>query len=229
MCLGDLLTYGFQPNEVIQEIVDFSNTVNCIFIKGNHDQFYFDLQANKAVLNYNMPEFVRESVEWTLSELDYNLADIFKWNESFVYEKIFFAHANAFEYGDWRYLNDLFFIKQNAIRINELNCQVGFFGHTHRQKNYKMNNSRIVSECFEKEIGILNDELYILNPGSVGQPRGTFPGLAIIDFNDDFNEITVNFLDIDVDVDMVVRDIDLSFFSDMTKKKLKSYWEGLWQ
>ena len=42
--LGDLLTYGAEPNKTINLLKSFSKENECVFIKGNHDQFYFDIE-----------------------------------------------------------------------------------------------------------------------------------------------------------------------------------------
>ena len=42
--LGDILTYGCQPLEVLSMLDKYRSENEVIFIKGNHDQFYFDLQ-----------------------------------------------------------------------------------------------------------------------------------------------------------------------------------------
>ena len=57
-----LLTYGAEPNETINLLKSFSKDNECVFIKGNHDQFYFDIENGLDPFKYNMPKFVKESI-----------------------------------------------------------------------------------------------------------------------------------------------------------------------
>ena len=56
--LGDILTYGCQPLEVLQMLQNYKRKYPAIFIKGNHDQIYFDLQSNADKSSYKFPKFV---------------------------------------------------------------------------------------------------------------------------------------------------------------------------
>ena len=60
--LGDILTYGCEPLEVLDVLNTYKESNHCIFIKGNHDQFYFDLESGKKSFAYSIPEFVSESI-----------------------------------------------------------------------------------------------------------------------------------------------------------------------
>ena len=110
--LGDILTYGCQPLEVLHMLCNYKRKYPAIFIKGNHDQIYFDLQSNADKLNYKFPKFVDESVKWTLEKISQiSLKDLFFWHDSYYIGNVYFSHANPFFYGDWRYLEN----NQNLI------------------------------------------------------------------------------------------------------------------
>ena len=68
--LGDLLTYGCEPLDVLDVLNTYKESNQCVFIKGNHDQFYFDLESGKKSFEYSIPEFVSESIFWTVNELN---------------------------------------------------------------------------------------------------------------------------------------------------------------
>ena len=83
--MGDILSYGCQPFEVIEILTKYCSSEPSVFIKGNHDQFYFDLQAGVKNLQYNLPKFVQESVEWTFNLINtIPLNKIFKWYENYT-------------------------------------------------------------------------------------------------------------------------------------------------
>jgi len=80
--LGDLLTYGCQPVEVVNELLAYASESTSIFVKGNHDQFYFDFLHTDNIFSYKVPDFVKESVSWTnkqLKQFDVNLEELFPW------------------------------------------------------------------------------------------------------------------------------------------------------
>lgn len=99
------------------------------------------------------------------------------YNSNAPYEKIieiekiriFITHGHKYNvyYGHTDILN----------RAKELSCHIAIHGHTHRY------------------IDILEDDIRILNPGSVSMPRDNNPGFLIIDIEDgvfDISRITTN-------------------------------------
>ena len=61
ICLGDILTYGTQPNEVIDELLQYQKMNDLIMIKGNHEEFYFS-SSKLSQQDYSLPDFVEESI-----------------------------------------------------------------------------------------------------------------------------------------------------------------------
>ena len=89
--LGDILTYGCQPREVLSILNEYKRENSAIFIKGNHDQFYFDLQSGIKKSSYKLPKFVDESVNWTLKKISpLLLKDIFTWHDSYRIGDVYF-------------------------------------------------------------------------------------------------------------------------------------------
>ncbi len=223
--LGDLLTYGTQPNEVIELLMEFSNMIECIFIKGNHEEFYFDIENNINPIKYKMPEFVQESIFWTNRKLKYKLSEIFDWNDNYIINNIYFAHANPFEYGDWTYMNKEEDILRAAITLNDRNMNIGIFGHTHRNKNYLMNSESSSCElCIDNNFNLINNtNKLILNIGSLGQPRGSSPNIMIVNIeNNIFNYINIQ---LNVNNKLIIDETVKTTLSMETKNKLNSFWE----
>ncbi len=222
--LGDLLTYGTQPNEVIELLLDFKSKIKCIFIKGNHEEFYFDISKEIDPIKYKIPQFVKESIFWTEDKLKYNLYKTFEWHNNFIIDKIYFAHANPFDYPNWIYMNKEKDIKNAALSLNDKNMNVGIFGHTHRNKGYVV--SENLTDCkvdINKEFKLNQKELLILNSGSIGQPRGSFANFMIIDILDNI----VKYSDIKVNIDnkQMIDKTNKTNLSLETKDKLNTFWE----
>jgi predicted MPP superfamily phosphohydrolase len=82
--LGDILTYGCQPLEVLSMLSKYKKKNPTIFIKGNHDQLYFDLQSSLKKSSYKLPKFVDECVNWTLEKISpFLLKDAFLWHDNY--------------------------------------------------------------------------------------------------------------------------------------------------
>lgn len=194
--LGDLLTYGGQPNEVIDMLVEYENKHSCIFIKGNHEEFYFYPKRPKA---YKMPDFVRESIAWTTKAIKgKNLAEIFYWQESFVFEGIYFSHANPYEYGNWEYVDSDDQHLKAFKALSERGYRAGVFGHSHRAKIKIIDESGTMANVTGNTIEIKKNSTAILNAGSVGQPRGTGLSYLTIDCSSEKLTAELNFFSVDL-------------------------------
>ena len=219
--LGDILTYGMQPLEVLDLLTSYSKSNKAIFIKGNHDQFYFDIQGGRDVAGYKMPSFVKESFLWTLNELDgVLLEELFNWREEYLMGGVCFAHANPFRYGDWRYLEDKKTADAAFDALAKKQCPIGVFGHSHRQMIYTKKN--VDKSCVNFNQFLTEDGCsYIVNAGSVGQPRGR--GLCYLTLEIDEDRISGNLHPFYCDMGNMSAMTTSSDFSEKTKYKLKEF------
>ena len=220
--LGDLLSYGCDPNGVIEQLISLQNDRECIFVKGNHDQFYFDLESGKKSFAYSIPKFVSESIFWTANELNgIKLQSMFDWKKSFSMDPIYFAHANPFGYGDWRYVESPESCLEASIKLNKNGFKVGVFGHSHRSSAVKVTADNVISVINDNSISLDNHSTYILNPGSIGQPRGDGLSFMVISLNK--NKLRLKFHSVDVDLNHSAYLINNSEMTLSTKEKLISY------
>jgi predicted phosphodiesterase len=168
--LGDLLTYGADIVEVIDLVGDRFAAGNLLLLKGNHDAMYLDLLSNQNAYFTPMPAWIRESVEWTMRHLPHGAWKDLAFDDEFALGSFLFSHANPYGANRWDYLNT---IDQNYAAAEKLlirKFNVGVFGHTHRPKWYRNQNSR--GEFLSVDSGILDlSSVHILNAGSIGQPR----------------------------------------------------------
>ncbi len=219
--LGDILTYGMQPLEVLDLLRSYSKSNQAIFIKGNHDQFYFDIQGGRDLADYKMSSFVKESFIWTLNEIDgVLLEELFNWREEYLMGGVCFAHANPFRYGDWRYLED----KKTAVAafdaLAKKECRIGVFGHSHRQMIYTNKNSAKICVNFNRFI--TEDSCsYIVNAGSAGQPRGK--GLCYLTLEIDEEQVSGDLRPFHCDMGNMSAMTSSSDLSKKTKYKLSTF------
>ncbi|MCC5934612.1 MAG: metallophosphatase family protein [Candidatus Cyclonatronum sp.] len=151
ICLGDLIGYGPNPDEVVSLIRERGYET----VKGNHDSvvngamsFKFFREPNQSLLKKSVEMLSAENREW-LGGLPMTI-ETDEWIA---------AHAHPLETGSWPYLD-------NAIKcqqlLKEVKQRLVFVGHTHI--------GGIVANEFGV-FGIKDDYKYVINPGSVGQSR----------------------------------------------------------
>ncbi|MEQ1564245.1 MAG: metallophosphoesterase [Myxococcota bacterium] len=178
--LGDLLTYGPDVDEVLA-LVQEETEDGAQLILGNHDAMYLDLLDGNQAYFDGLPLWIRESVDWTLGQLDAELFRSLPFAKEWVAESTLVAHANPFDAEDsgqpnWRYLNQLDDYAEAARCLRDRDLRVGVFGHTHRARIVEWPSGRGLTD--DKRASIyawkpsgLEDAL-ILNAGAIGQPRG---------------------------------------------------------
>jgi len=162
ICLGDLINYGAQSEEVVEFIAQ--NEIDTII--GNHElALLFDehLKSFGALARISM-KICRASL--SLQSVDF----IKKLPLNIIFGNICFAHAlppdNAEKY---MYMcTD----KEVAESVKPNLFNLAFVGHTHDVMLYSIDYQNVVREKFPKGITKLSPYVkYIVNVGSVGQPR----------------------------------------------------------
>ena len=103
LIMGDLLTYGVQPLETLELVHGAAARDGAILVAGNHDQLYRGT-SDAAAYRAGLPDWLRESVDWTAAHIPAQAMERFDWQESWTHESLFAAHANPFPFGDWRYI-----------------------------------------------------------------------------------------------------------------------------
>ena len=170
--LGDVVGYGGSPNEVI-ELVRAMNAIN---VRGNHDRCCCGLEDTTNfnpvaadAANWTRGELSEENLDW-LRELPSGPLQDADW------EGVQFVHGSPLEEDE--YITSEF-SASTALEFSPFHLT--FFGHTHIQCAFAQR--RLVTEALTLErlnkagsaqISRLKlDPLkkYLVNPGSVGQPR----------------------------------------------------------
>lgn len=171
--LGDLVGYGPDPNECVQELQKHKH----IALSGNHDQ---------AVLgNLDIKSFNREAkyaITWTQEAISPGTQSYLESLPSKQVEGDFtLAHASP-RYPVWEYILDPLTASEN---FNWFQTEFCLVGHTHvpvifeeRLNGFRKVNVRPASYAAGSEPFYLGPERLIINPGSVGQPRDSDPRAA---------------------------------------------------
>jgi diadenosine tetraphosphatase ApaH/serine/threonine PP2A family protein phosphatase len=161
-CLGDLLGYGPDPNEVIKRIRSLKN---CSCLIGNHDAAVLgrmDLEA------FNRD--ARLSVEWNQRVLKPDYIEFLKTlPEKHVVDQVTLVHGSP-RNPIWEYILDWQIAMYNFEFFETDFC---FVGHTHIPVIYEMteDESNYHLEILNPTAPVELKPRAIINPGSVGQPR----------------------------------------------------------
>ncbi|MBX2803269.1 MAG: metallophosphoesterase family protein [Myxococcales bacterium] len=165
--LGDLLTYGPDPAEVL-DLVAERHARGAVLVLGNHDQLYQELLDGDTRYYDRLPAWIRASADFTLSRIDASVFSALRFVREHVVDGVLFAHANP--WGDWRYLNTDSDHRDAARTMQQRWLKVGVFGHTHRARIVAMPSDERHDETVRWQSTGPRDVL-LLNAGAVGQPR----------------------------------------------------------
>lgn len=160
VCLGDVVGYGPKPAEVLEAV----RAVTGNFVMGNHDA------AAVGMMDYSIfNDHAREAIEWTMGQLD-EAGKEFLSSVPLAIEAgdILFVHAEIEEPGRFGYISDLEVAQRNLEAGKHF---VTFIGHTHLPKVFEMDIFGEVTEFTDGDLTLDSDSRYIVNVGSVGEPR----------------------------------------------------------
>lgn len=164
LCLGDLVGYGADPNRVAEWVR--ANVP--IVIRGNHDKACSGLESLEW---FN--EVARQAAMWTLNELTpENREYLVALAQGPVeLDGMSLVHGSILDEDEY-----VVSPREAAQILPYLDRRLNFFGHTHIQGGFAQDGDRLQIIRPQPEKGpqyleIQAEEKYLLNPGSVGQPR----------------------------------------------------------
>ena len=162
--LGDAVGYGPNPNECVELIGQIAE----IKLMGNHD--YAALGLMKT--NY-FNQYAAESMNWTKESLSKKTIEILSDFElTAEIDDIMLVHASPNEPEQWHYILDLDDVEESFRCIDKKICLVG---HTHRPFIVSQSEDGNSSISHKTEEKIYDNRRYLINIGSVGQPRDSDP------------------------------------------------------
>jgi predicted phosphodiesterase len=169
--LGDIVGYGASPNEVTVRSRDLGK----IFVRGNHDKAvtglldlddFNPLAASAAIWTRN--ELTSENLDWlrTLPQGPVALPE---------FSQVLLVHGSVQDEDEY-----VVSLGDALAPLLTLATPLTFFGHTHLQGGFFVSDSsadgfrpeyRTVGQAESVALQLKPDARYLINPGSVGQPR----------------------------------------------------------
>ena len=178
-CCGDVVGYGAFPNECCELLKE----QNCPIIAGNHDHAVLGLTD---ISYFN--DVAKHAVLWTRDVLTEENGEFLKSLPlTYKTDDMFFVHSSPDSPPDWNYILTMGEARMNFQHFTEQFC---FIGHSH-QPFIIVNHNDDLSCPETPEIAIQFDRRYLINVGSVGQPRDRNPDASyvILDFEEKHLEI----------------------------------------
>jgi predicted phosphodiesterase len=178
MVLGDLVGYGPDPVACIYRIREAQS----LCVLGNHDQALVDSSYVHELNSMARDTLLRSRDMMGAEELAYLRTFAFRHMEG----DAVFAHANPIEPEEWQCL---YLFEHVDWCLASLDARIAFVGHTHYPGIYcRIDSTSVPLTSSEVAIG---RHRYLVNVGSVGQPRDGDPrsSYALWDTDSDHVEL----------------------------------------
>lgn len=183
LVLGDLVGYGASPNQVVDMV---RRTRQAIVIRGNHDKVASGLESGE---NFNRAAM--QSALWTRKKLtSENKAFLTRLPQGpvMVDNEIIVSHGTPIDEDAY------IFSDYDAYEVFQvMDFKLCFFGHTHLPVIYAVSNQRLYTFRPNGErvkIELVSGFKYLINPGSVGQPRDKNPQASFAFYDSDNRTVT---------------------------------------
>lgn len=169
--LGDIVGYGASPNETAER----SRSLGKVFVRGNHDRAAtglmnlddFNPMASTAAL-WTREQLSKENLDWlrALPQGPLVLDD---------FPQVQLVHGSPNDEDEY-----IVSLGDALAPLIAVSTPLTFFGHTHLQGGFFANGSsadgfrpeyRTVGQAEEVPLQLKSGTRYMINPGSVGQPR----------------------------------------------------------
>jgi predicted phosphodiesterase len=184
LCCGDLVGYGADPNPVVDWV-----RANCaVVVRGNHDK----VSTGQENLEWFNP-VARAAALWTQQNLTpANIEYIRALPKGPVLLDGFqVLHGAPFDEDEY-----VIAASEAGEAFGYLESRLAFFGHTHVQGGFIWNHSRVetvsqTSKRARRHVIEIDPECgYLVNPGSVGQPRDGDPRAAYVVYDSSVHAVT---------------------------------------
>jgi len=185
--LGDAVGYGCNPDECVKKINQYCD----IKLLGNHDYALMGLESTES---FN--HAAKISMKWTQKRAKKKTISImadFEMDSDFL--DFHLVHSSPVNPDHWNYILSP---EQASASFNEFSQSVCFIGHSHIPTVFKMTKDETVHQNDISEFKIEEDCKYIVNVGSVGQPRDNDPRACYMIADTETNRLAYRRVEYDV-------------------------------
>ena len=166
LCLGDIVGYGASPRETIAVVRERFNTI----VRGNHDTAVYD-----DAESFRFNKWAKAAIAWTRAELsEEDTTFLAGLPIEAVIDGVRLVHASPDDPPGWHYVVDTMGASYQFEAFREQLC---CFGHTHTPLVVSLERGTLKTQQ-GPVVRLRPDVRYLINVGSVGQPRDGNPHAA---------------------------------------------------
>lgn len=188
VCLGDLIGYGPNPEQVLESV--YTSIDN--FVLGNHDAVFCN-KLDDSLFN----DSARRIIDWTRRQLGGAAVDFLKELPLTLEGRGFrCAHGDLANPAYFNYVIEPEDAKASWHAVEE---QLLFIGHTHQPILFLLGESGIPRSVETQDFALEEKKRYLLNVGSVGQPRDGDARASYYIFDQDAGELFWRRIPFDID------------------------------
>jgi len=186
ICLGDIVGYGADPNYCINKVRKLKS-IDCL--AGNHD-FGAIGRINIDYFNYE----AKQAILWTTKNLNNSSQEYLSSlpEEIILGDEILAVHGSPLN-PVWEYVLDS---ETASIIFKKYHYRIFLVGHTHLAGYFSFDEDNEKIEYTDLKNGgsieIKKDKRYIINCGSVGQPRDGNPQASYGIYDLDRQRLIIN-------------------------------------
>ena len=196
-CLGDLVGYGADPNAAVAWV----RTSVAAVIRGNHDKV---CTGTDSLDGYNPA--AQASTVWTRRALTRESRDYLDRLPRGPLRQQTGRHSFDLVHGSPEDEDEYLIAGEDVRRaIPFMDAPLYFFGHTHVQGGFLIARNNVRGIHTGKPLRIEDGYSYLVNPGSVGQPRDGDPRAAYVLYSP--GDRTVEYRRVGYDIDSAARKI----------------------
>jgi diadenosine tetraphosphatase ApaH/serine/threonine PP2A family protein phosphatase len=185
LVLGDLVGYGAGPNQVVEAVRELEGNGVVHTVRGNHDKVVAELEDGS---NFNQPALL--AARWTTERLTpANLRYVRELPKGpkVISDELQICHGSPLDEDTY-----VFSIYDAYEIFSNHDARVIFFGHTHIPSLFVLHSKGIEVAVVQDDsftLTLEDDKRYLLNPGSIGQPRDRDPRAAYFTYDSDSRTI----------------------------------------
>jgi len=158
--LGDVVGYGADPDKCIETLQELTSSA----VAGNHDRAAVGLTD----FSYFNPA-AKTAVEWTTRKLSPHHQEFLKKLPLIQHHpNITLVHATPQQPAEWEYM---FSHYEASLSFKHYDQQICFIGHSHTPIAFEQSEEGNTYVLPDISFTLRNSYRYIINTGSVGQPR----------------------------------------------------------
>lgn len=191
VCLGDVIGYNASPAECVRHMMARKVPT----IRGNHERMVLGTRED------SVRHETQDAVEYTQEALS---VEELKWVEALpdqlIHESEYLlVHGSPREKDEYMNSAEKYAANLKKMRNTYGGLEICFFGHTHFP--VVVSKDKIEEKIHEdRTIALKKREIYLVNPGSIGQPRDSCPKASYLVYDSEAHAVHIFRLPYDIDL-----------------------------